>query len=141
MKFFFPGGECPHVFSLARERSTSHVVSQYSLGRCRHSHHPLATWLARRAYRRRSDPYPAGASGYCIGVQHLYGKAQRRVGEVSHSSCMRACLLVREQERIKQPRGVDKLSRQLPSQKIPNEPRLICHPLGRLCFTFFNRLA
>src|SRR5215472_18838499 len=84
-----------HVFSLTYERSTSHVVSQYSLGRCCHSHHPLATRLARRAYRRQSDPSPAGDSDSCLAVQPLCGHAQKRVGEVLHSSCMRARLFVR----------------------------------------------
>src|SRR5258706_6983617 len=127
MKFFYPGRECPYVFSFARERSTSYVVSQSSLGRGRHSRHSLATRLARRAYRRRFDPYPAGHCDYCLVVQPLCRNAQRGLGEVSHSSRVRVCLFVREQESIKQCRGVENPSRQLPFQKFPNEPRAICH--------------
>src|SRR6266480_3316149 len=76
-EIFLPSwGAVPYVFSLAHERSTSHVVSQYSLGRGRYSCYPLAPGLARRTYRRRSDPYPAGDSGYCLSVQPPCGTSR-----------------------------------------------------------------
>src|SRR5207302_10954200 len=85
-EIFLPSwGAVPYVFSLAHERSTSHVVSQYSLGRGRHSCHPLAPGLARRTYRARSVPYLAGASGDCLSVQPPCATS-RGVDQVSYSS-------------------------------------------------------
>lgn len=66
----------PSVFSFVRERSISYVIGQSSLGSCRHSRYPLAPRLARRAYRRRTDPYPPGDRGHCPLVQPLCGKAR-----------------------------------------------------------------
>src|SRR5579884_467174 len=70
---------------MAHERSTSHVVIQYSLGRGRHSRHPLATGLASRPSRNLYS-HLAGSSGDCLIVQPLCGNAQPCVGSVSHSS-------------------------------------------------------
>src|SRR5438093_8605045 len=104
-EIFLPSwGAFPYVFSLAHERSTSHVVSQYFLGRGRHSCYPLAPGLARRTYRRRSDPYPAGDSGDCLSVQPPCGTS-RGVDQVSYSSRHRAWWFVRQQEREQTTQG------------------------------------